>query len=400
MKPRPGGKAVSRKMTLLSESVIREMTRLADRHGAINLAQGFPDFAAPAEIKAAAVSAIEDDFNQYAVTWGSPKLRRAIAKKAAWFNGIHADPDKNITVTCGSTEAMMASVMALADSGDEVVMFEPAYENYAPSTILAGATPRPVPLGPNFGLDEESLKAAFNDRTKLVIVNTPHNPSGKVFDRGDLKVIADLCEDFGAIAITDEIYEHILYDGRKHVSLATLGDMAGSTVTISGISKTYTATGWRVGYAIAEKRLTDAIRKVHDYMTVCAPAPFQEAAAFALGLPRPFYDDLAKSYQRKRDFMVSSLREIGFELFEPEGAYYILADFSRLSRQTDARFAASLTVDCGVAVVPGSSFYADARKGRTQVRFSYSKKDSTLSEAVAKMRAYFGANPRVSRRRA
>ncbi|MBI3841155.1 MAG: aminotransferase class I/II-fold pyridoxal phosphate-dependent enzyme [Thaumarchaeota archaeon] len=365
------------------------MTRLADRHGALNLAQGFPDFAAPAKIKAAAVKAIEQDYNQYAVTWGSPNLRRAISEKAEWFNGIHSDPDKNVTVTCGSTEAMMATVMALADAGDEVIMFEPAYENYIPSTILAGATPKPVPLGPEFGLDEEALKAAFNRRTKLVIVNTPHNPSGKVLTRDELQVVADLCEDYEAVAVTDEIYEHILYDGREHVSLATLGSMADRTVTISGISKTYTATGWMVGYTIAQQTLTNAIRKVHDYMTVCAPAPMQEASAFALRLPKSFYSNLAKSYQKKRDFMVEGLGDIGFEFFEPEGAYYILADFGRLSRSDDTKFATSMTIDCGVAVVPGSSFYSDGRKGRRQVRFSYSKKDSTLEEAVAKMSRYF-----------
>ncbi|MDA4125493.1 MAG: aminotransferase class I/II-fold pyridoxal phosphate-dependent enzyme [Thaumarchaeota archaeon] len=381
--------SVSPKTSRLSESVIREMTRLADKHGALNLAQGFPDFPAPASIKAAAVRAIEGDYNQYAVTWGSPNLRRAVCEKAEWFNGIHADPDKNITVTCGSTEAMMATVMALADAGDEVIMFEPAYENYAPSAILAGATPKPVPLGEGFDLDEESLKKAFTPHTKLVIVNTPHNPSGKVLGRADLKVIADLCEDSGAVAVTDEIYEHILYDGREHVSLATLGDMADRTVTISGISKTYTATGWRVAYTIAEPGMTNAIRKVHDYMTLCAPAPLQEAAAFALRLPRSFYADLAESYQKKRDFIAKGLREIGFEFFMPEGSYYILADFGRLSSLPDTKFATSMTVDCGVAVVPGSSFYADGRRGRTQVRFSYSKKDATLKKAVSRMNRYF-----------
>jgi len=365
------------------------MTRLADRYGAINLAQGFPDFAAPVNVKAAAIRAIEEDFNQYAVTWGSPRLRGAIAEKAEWFNGIHADPDRNVTVTCGSTEAMMASVMALADSGDEVVMFEPAYENYGPAAILAGATPRPVPLGPDFDLDEESLKSVLNKRTKLVIVNTPHNPSGKVFARGDLKVIADLCEDSGAIAITDEIYEHILYDGRKHVSLATLGDMGNKTVTISGISKTYTATGWRIGYAIADEALTNAIRKVHDYMTLCAPSPLQEAAAFALRLPKSFYSDLAVSYQEKRNLVVKGLHDIGFEFFLPEGSYYILADFSGLSSLGDVKFATSMIIECGVAVVPGSSFYKDPRKGRKLVRFSYSKRETTLVNALSKMKAFF-----------
>jgi aminotransferase len=376
-------------MGLLSESVIREMTRLADRHGALNLAQGFPDFAMPAKIKSSAVKAIQADYNQYAFTWGSPNLRTAVSEKARWFNGIESDPDRNVTVTCGSTEAMMASVMALADTGDEVMLFEPFYENYAPSAILSGATPTEVPLGPDFRLDEEAMKSAFTRRTKVVIVNTPHNPSGKVFNRSELSLIADLCKDHDAVAITDEIYEHIIYDGRKHVSLATLGDMAKRTVTISGISKTYTATGWRVGYAIAEETLTDAIRKVHDFMTVCAPAPFQEAAAFALRLPPSFYVELARSYQKKRDLIVKGLREIGFEFFTPEGAYYVLADFRQLSQKGDVDFAKSMTTDCGVAVVPGSSFYAGGSKGSRKVRFSYSKRGSTLRKAVSLMKKYF-----------
>jgi aminotransferase len=367
------------------------MTRLADRVGAINLAQGFPDFATPAGVKAAAIKAIRADINQYAFTWGSPNLRQAISEKAAWFNGIRSEPDKNVTVTCGSTEAMMASVMALASQGDEVIIFEPAYENYAPSAIFAGATPRYVSFGSSYTLDQEALKAAFNAKTKLVIVNTPHNPSGKVLGREDLKAIADLCEDYNTVAITDEIYEHILYDGRKHVSLATLGDMQDRTVTISGISKTYTATGWRVGYTIAEKSMTNAIRKVHDYMTVCAPAPLQEAAAFALRLNRSFYTKLTASYQKKRDYIVKELKEVGFEFVVPEGSYYILADFSGLSRLDDTKFATTMTTDCGVAVVPGSSFYSDGRTGRNQVRFSYPKKESTLRAAVQKMKRYFAS---------
>ncbi|MBI3859607.1 MAG: aminotransferase class I/II-fold pyridoxal phosphate-dependent enzyme [Thaumarchaeota archaeon] len=367
------------------------MTRMADKYGALNLAQGFPDFAAPANIKAAAVKAIEEDYNQYAVTWGSPNLRSAICEKAAWFNGIRAEPDKNVTVTCGSTEAMMASVIALAEPGDEVIMFEPAYENYRPSTILAGATPVPVPLGQGFEIEEEPLKKAFGAQTKLIVVNTPHNPSGRVTTEAEMRLVADLCQDYGAIAITDEIYEHILYGGRKHISLATVGDMADRTVTISGVSKTYTATGWRIGYTIAEATLTGAIRKVHDYMTVCAPAPLQEAAAFALRLPRSFYTDLQRSYQKKRDFIVKGLKGIGFEFYDPEGAYYVLADFQNLSRTSDKDFSVAMTKDCKVAVVPGSSFYSDGRKGRTQVRFSYSKKESTLRKAVSMMEAYFAS---------
>lgn len=385
---------VSAKTLSLSESVIREMTRLADRHGAINLAQGFPDFPTPARIKAAAIQAIRADYNQYAVTWGSPNLRQAISEKARWFNRIDSDPDKNVTVTCGSTEAMMASVIALAGTGDEVILFEPAYENYMPSTILAGARPHTVHLKPDYRLDEERLKAAFNPRTRLIIVNTPHNPTGKVFGRSELGTIADLCRDHGVTAITDEIYEHILYDGRQHLSLASLGSMADRTVTISGISKTYTATGWRVGYAIADEALTRAVRKVHDYMTVCAPAPLQEAAALALRSPRSFYRSLAASYQKKRDYMVKSLAKVGFKFLPPEGSYYILADFGALSPLPDKEFAITMTQDCSVAVVPGSSFYADPRRGRRQVRFSYSKKGSTLKKAVANMEYYFGSQGR------
>ncbi len=389
MKGRAAKSSVGRKTAELSESLIREMTRLANAHGAINLAQGFPDFAAPRAVKEAALAAIRGDFNQYSVTWGSPKLRKAIAEKAAWFNGIQADQDKDITVTCGSTEAMMATVMALADRGDEVVILEPAYENYAPSAILAGAKPRPLALGDGFAIDEEALKGAFNRRTKLILVNTPHNPTGKVFRKEDLRVIADLCEDFGAVAVTDEIYEHILYDGREHVSIATLGDMSGRTVTISGISKTYTVTGWRVGYTIADHVLTEAIRKVHDYMTVCAPTPLQEAAAQALLLPHSYYTQLAASYQKKRDFMVRRLSRMGFEFFVPEGSYYIFADFGNLSSLSEVEFANWMTIEGKVAVVPGSGFYLRPSEGRRFVRFSYSKKDSTLADAAARMDAFF-----------
>lgn len=380
----------SSKVLSLSESVIREMTRLAEKHGALNLAQGFPDFSTPAPIKSAAVKAIESEYNQYTSTWGLPNLRKAISEKAGWFNGIKSDPDKNVTVACGSTEAMTATVMALAEAGDEVLMFEPSYENYIPATVFAGATPRPVKLQDDYSLDEEALKSSFSMKTKLVIVNTPHNPSGKVLTRSELKAVADLCKDYDAVAVTDEIYEHILYDGRKHVSLATLDGMADRTVTVSGVSKTYTATGWRVGYTIAEASLTNAIRKVHDYLTVCAPAPLQEASAFALRLPPKFYADLAKDYQKKRDLIVKGLRDIGFEFVTPEGSYYIFADFGALSKKDDREFSYEMTADCGVAVVPGSSFFLEGKKGRGRVRFSYSKKLSTLDSAISKMKSYFG----------
>jgi aspartate/methionine/tyrosine aminotransferase len=385
MRPRPSSRTAG-----LSESVIRMMTRLAEKHGALNLAQGFPDFPAPSDIKAAAVGAIMNDENQYATTWGSATLRDAVASKAAWFNHMKVDPEKEVTVTCGSTEALMATVMALSEPGDEVIVIEPFYENYVPSAVLAGARPRFVPLGPGLRLDEERLKESFNAKTKLVILNTPHNPTGKVMTKEELRVVADLCSDRGVFAVTDEIYEHIVYDGREHVSLATLGDMAQRTVTISGISKTYTVTGWRIGYAIAEPEVTNAVRKVHDYMTVCAPAPFQEAASYALHMKRSFYKDLARSYQRKRDIITKGLRDLGFTFFQPEGAYYVLADFGGLSKGDDSKFATSMTVDCGVAVVPGSSFYRRGRGRRKSVRFSYSKRDSTLRDALSLMRKHFG----------
>ena len=367
------------------------MTRLAEQHDAVNLSQGLPDFDTPSAIEAAAIRAIKGGHNQYSFTWGSPALRRGISEKAREFNGIESDPDRNVTVTCGSTEAMTASVLALAEQGDEVAFFEPAYENYVPSTILSGAAPKPIQLGPGFRLDEEALKAGLSKKTKLLIVNTPHNPSGAVLGEEELKTIADLCEDFNITAVTDEIYEHILYDGRRHVSLATLGNMADRTVTISGISKTYAATGWRVGYAIAEEALTSAVRKVHDYLTVCAPAPFQEAAAFALKQPQLYYDKLAKTYQKKRDFMAECLRDLGFSFSTPQGAYYILADFGGLSRLDDTHFASAMVTEGKVAAVPGSSFYLDGRRGRGQVRFSYCKKDSTLHDAARRLSVWVGS---------
>lgn len=381
-------KTLSHKVERFTESVIREMTRQADAYKAINLAQGFPDFPAPAPLKKAAITAINSDYNQYAITRGSPGLRRAIAEKVSRFNGIEADAEHDITVTCGSTEAMMASILALTNPSEEVVVIEPFYENYLPSIILSGARPRFARLvEPDFRLDEEQLKSTFNDKTKAVIVNTPHNPTGKVFTKTELKLIADLCEDYDSIAITDEIYERIVYDGNEHLSLATIGDMNQRTVTISGISKTYSVTGWRVGYAIAERTLTNAIRKVHDYMTVCAPAPLQEAAIAALNLPEVYYQDLRDSYERRRRLITKSLSEIGFSFFNPEGAYYVLADFSKLSHKSDTEFANWLVSQVLVAVVPGSSFYSRGNLGKRRVRFSFSKKEETLREAVARLKS-------------
>jgi aspartate/methionine/tyrosine aminotransferase len=366
------------------------MTRLAEEHGAINLAQGMPDFDAPPGVKRAAIKAIAEGFNQYETTWGSQKLREAIAEKALRFNRIQADPATEVTVTCGSTEAMTASIIATTDAGDEVIIPEPFYENYVPATIIGGGRPRHVRFresGPSF--DEEELKAAFSSRTKAIIINTPNNPAGKVLTRDELRLVADLCVDFDALAITDEIYEHIVYDGRKHVSMASLDNMRERTITISGLSKTYSVTGWRVGYAIASKEITNAIRKVHDYTTVCAPAPFQKAGVEALKLPHSYYARLAKEYQERRDYVVKSLRNVGFNTTNPEGAYYILADFSSISAEDDTSFAHRITKDAKVAAVPGSSFFSHRALGRTKVRFSFAKKNQTLHEAMKRLDRFF-----------
>jgi len=383
-KPR---RRVSPRVALFAESVIREMTRLADVHGAMNLAQGFPDFKAPAQVKRAAVRAIEEDYNQYEITWGSRELRDAIAAKARRLNRIDATGESNVTVTCGATEAMVAAMVALTDSHDEVIIPEPFYECYVPSTIFSGAKVRYLPLsGPGFSFDEEELKEAFARRPKAIVINTPNNPTGKVFTRKELRLVADLCRDYDVLAITDEIYEQIVYDGLEHVSLASLEGMADKTVTVSGISKTYSLTGWRVGYVVADKPLTDAIRTVHDFLTVCAPSPLQRAALTAFSLDRRYYDGLLRSYTRKRDYLLKSLGELGLRCVKPQGAYYILADFSELWKGDDNHFAQHMVKDGGVAMVPASSFYATRGLGKTQVRLAFPKQDKTLREAVARMK--------------
>lgn len=375
-------KNAARRTRFFTESVIREMTRFAQRYGAINLAQGFPDFPAPTEVKEAAQRAIATDVNQYAITWGAKSLRYAIAWKMARFQGMTVDPDREVTVTCGATEAMMAAMLAVVDPGEEVVVFEPFYENYGPDATVSGARPRYVQLRPpTWEFNEEELKAAFSSRTKAVIVNTPHNPTGKVFTRSMLRVIADLCVDYDVLAVTDEIYEHILYDGREHVSLATLNGMLERTVTISGCSKTYSVTGWRVGYAVAAPQWTDAIKKVHDFLTVGAPAPLQEAAALALHLPDEFYVKLRYEYAERREVMLNVLREAGFPYYPPEGAYYVMSEIGPLGAQDDVEFANWLVREIGVATVPGSSFYHKPILGRGFIRFAFPKTLSTLKAA-------------------
>jgi aminotransferase len=382
---------LSDKVAQFTESVIREMTRQAALYGAVNLAQGFPDFAAPAEIKQAARVAIDGDVNQYAITWGAKNLRNAIARQMGAWQGITVDPEKEITVCCGSTEAMISTLLAVCNAGDEVVIFEPFYENYGPDSVLSGARPRFVKLRPpannggEWTFDEKELRTAFQKHTKAIILNTPNNPTGKVFTRAELELIRDLCVEFDVLAITDEIYEHILYDGTRHISMASLDGMRERTVTINGMSKTYSVTGWRVGWAVAPEKITNAIRKVHDFMTVGAPAPLQEAGAAALSLPPEYYARLAEGYRVRRDHLIPALEGAGFRCFRPRGAYYVMTDISGFGFDDDVSFVKYLVKDVGVAAVPGSSFYRDARDGARQVRFAFCKKLETLDAAAEKL---------------
>ena len=371
---------------MFTESVIREMTRLCQRHGAVNLAQGFPDFAAPDVLKEEAARAIHADVNQYAITWGAKRLRDAIVAKTERFNGLRYDAETEVTVCCGSTECMVATLLALVNPGEEVIVFEPFYENYGPDAVLCGAQPRFVRLRePDWSFDPAELEGAFNNRTKAIVVNTPNNPTGKVFTRSELEQIAGLCRKWDAVAVTDEIYEHILYDGAPHVALAGLDGMRERSVTISGISKTYSVTGWRVGYCLASPVLTGAIRKVHDFLTVGAPAPLQEAAATALSLPDEYYRNLAEGYRARRDFLLPALEAAGFRTFRPQGAYYVMTDISGFGFPDDVTFARHLVAEGGVAAVPGSSFYSDPAAGRQRLRFHFARRRETLDAAVGRL---------------
>ncbi|HEV7892293.1 MAG TPA: aminotransferase class I/II-fold pyridoxal phosphate-dependent enzyme [Pyrinomonadaceae bacterium] len=382
---------VSQKAERFTESVIREMTREAMKHGAVNLSQGFPDFPAPEDVKRAAAEAIADDVNQYAITWGAKDFRDAIAEKTKWYLGLDVDPEAEITVTCGSTEGMIAAMMATVDPGEEVVVFEPFYENYAPDAVLSGATPRYVPLrAPEWTFDREELRAAFNERTKAVILCNPNNPTGKVFTRDEMEFVASLCREFDALCFTDEIYEHILYPREdaevSHISMAQLEGMRERTVVVNSMSKTYSVTGWRVGYVIAPPDITGAVRKVHDFLTVGAAAPLQRAGAYALRLPQSYYEHLQRDYQRRRDMLVPILEEAGFKVFRPDGAYYVMTDISAFGFSDDLEFTRHLVREVGVACVPGSSFYSRPELGSQQVRFCFCKKDSTLEEAAERLR--------------
>ncbi len=380
------GKKTSVKASKFKESVIREMSRLAALHQAVNLAQGLPDFPAPAELKEAACRAVEGDINQYAITWGDRAFREAIAAKAGAYLGMKIDPETEITVTCGATEAMIGALMATVDPGDEVIVFDPFYENYGPDAILCGAVPRYVTLTPpDWTFDEKELREAFNERTRGIIINTPGNPTGKVFSRQELATIAELCQKFGVIAFTDEIYEHILYDDAEHVAIGSLPGMEELTVTINSLSKTYSVTGWRVGYTIACQEITQALRKVHDFLTVGAPAPLQRAGVVAMNFPRDYYDKLKRFYSLKRQMMLEMLDEAGIKYFTPAGAYYVLADISEFGFASDIEFTESLVKDTGVAVVPGSSFYSNQELGKRFVRFCFARQEQTLQEAKARL---------------
>jgi aminotransferase len=385
---------LARRVHLFPESVIREMTRLSMMHGAVNLAQGFPDWNPPQEALDAAKRALDEDRNQYSVTWGAPELRQAIAEKMRWFNGLDVHPDQHVTVTCGSTEAMMAALLAVVDDGDEVIVFEPFYENYGPDAAMSGARLRFIRLRQERGwaFDEEELKRAFTERTKAVIVNTPNNPAGKVFTKAELRLIGDLCEAHGALLITDEIYEHILYGGREHVAPATLPGLRERTIMISGASKTYSMTGWRVGWIVADPTLSIAIRRTHDFLTVGAPHPLQMGVAAALRLPRAYYSELQRGYDAKRKLLLRMLKESGFDAVDPEGAYYVMARFDSVdapaeAKRDDRAFSEWLTRERKVSCVPGSSFHSEPASGRNVVRFNFAKREATLRAAAERLGA-------------
>lgn len=387
---------ISKKAASFTESVIREMSREAAKYGAVNLGQGFPDFAAPEDIKRKAEEAIAEDFNQYAITWGTKDFRDAIAEKSKWFLGLDVDTETEITVTCGSTEGMIAAMMATVDEGEEVVVFEPYYENYSPDAILSDAKPRHVPLyqtANGWHFEKDELRAAFNEKTKAIIICNPNNPTGKVFTMDEMQFIADLCKEFDSLCFTDEIYEHIIYSStnneqsatNKHISMAQLDGMRERTVVVNSMSKTYSVTGWRVGWCIAPPDITGAIRKVHDFLTVGAAHPLQQAGAYALNLPRNFYDELHLEYQARRDFIVPILQELGLKCEMPEGAYYVMTDISDFGFADDIEFTKHLIREIGVAVVPGSSFYFDKNLGKQKVRFCFCKKQETLEAAAERL---------------
>jgi aminotransferase len=377
----------SQRTSQFTESVIREMTRLAIEHDAVNLAQGFPDFGAPEEIKRAAQDAIAADINQYAITWGAKPFRDAIAAKYQKWYGIDYDPEREITVCCGATEGMIAALLAVTNPGDEIIIFEPYYENYGPDAFLCDAEPKLVRLRPpEWTFDPDELRRAFSSKTKAIILNSPNNPTGKVFTRAELELIANLCHEFDALAITDEIYEHIVYEGASHIPIATLPGMRERTVLVNSMSKTYSVTGWRVGFVLAAPDLTDSIRKVHDFLTVGAAAPLQQAGVVALNLPDSYYEKLSVEYQKRRDLLSKRLEQAGFRCFRPNGAYYIMSDISEFGFADDVSFVRHMIENVGVAAVPGSSFFSDSNAGAALIRFCFCKKYETLEKAGERLR--------------
>ncbi|MGH2407022.1 MAG: aminotransferase class I/II-fold pyridoxal phosphate-dependent enzyme [Candidatus Limnocylindrales bacterium] len=377
---------ISRKASTFTESVIREMSRLAVAAGAVNLAQGFPDFACPPELKEAAKAAIDADVNQYAITWGARGLREAIARDIGRrYRGWNVDPETQVTVVCGATEGMIAAMLGILDPGDEIVVFEPFYENYGPDAVLAGAVPRYVTLHePDWHFDEAELRAAIGPRTRGIVLTSPHNPTGKVFSRAELEVIARVCIEHDLVAFTDEIYEHIVYEG-EHIPLATLPGMAERTVAINSLSKTYSVTGWRVGWVVTSALLAEGVRKTHDFLTVGAAAPLQAAAEVALGLPDSYYAQLKVDYRARRDLLVGALGKAGFRVYPPAGAYYVMTDIGDLTQLDDVAYSRALIAAPGVATVPGSSFYSHPSRGRTKLRFAFPKRMETLRDAAARL---------------
>jgi aminotransferase len=372
------------------ESVIRDMTRVAMQYGAINLSQGYPDFDPPQAVIQAAVDAINGGINQYTITWGYPELRNKLAERYTKELGWSVDPDVHITVTCGVTEGIVVAQQAILDPGDELIVIEPAHENFRPAAMMTGARAVPVALeAPAYRLDTDKIAAAITPRTRAIVLNTPHNPTGRVFDSAEISGLVELIEKYDLALITDEIYDRILYDGRTHVPPGSIEALRERTITVGGMSKTFAITGWRLGYVIAPTTIAAAVRRVHDYTTICAPTPLQAAAVTALALPQSYYTEMTRDYHRRRDVMMSSLEEHGFVAIMPEGAYYTMADFSQLdipqAEWNDMDFALWMTKEIGVAVVPGSKFYTEAGHGNSSVRFAFPKRLETLQEASARM---------------
>lgn len=377
---------MAQRVSNFSNSIFFEMTNLANRHKAVNLGQGFPDFPGPDFIKQAAIKAIQDDVNQYAPGSGQVRLREAIAQKMARHYGMPVDPATEITVTHGATEAIFATILGLVNPGDEVIIFEPFYDSYVPAVQIAGGIPRFYTLRPpHWSIDGDKLSALFSDKTKLILINTPHNPTGKVFSEQELRLIAELCHRYDVIAMTDEVYEHIIYDGYRHNSLAALPGMASRSVTISSIGKSFSVTGWKVGWAIAAPELTQAIFRVHQFMTYCGAAPLQEGAATALRAPQSYYRELAEMYQVNRDFLLDALRAAGLKPIIPRGTYFVMVDISHLDFADDVAFCRHLTTEVGVAAIPPSAFYHDPADGAKLARFAFCKTRETLAEAADRL---------------